>query len=509
MSRRGDDEQIQVMYDQDLYRLLIESTTEYAIFHVTLQGVVATWNVGAERLEGWTAKEIIGRNRSMFYGPEDVASGKPERDLEVAASEGVLRDEGWRIRKDGSRYWASIVISALRDNQGRLRAFAVILRDLSEQKRTEDNLRHERMLLDSIIDNIPDMLFMKDAVELRFARFNKAGEELIGIDRTQMIGKNDYDFFPVEQADFFTKNDRAVLAGDGVLDIPEEPIATRSKGTRILHTKKIPLRDSAGKPQFLLGISEDVTERVQAEIRIRSLNAELLTRTRELTAANKELDAFSSSVAHDLRAPLRSIDGFSQALLEDCAGQLDDTGKQYLRSVRTSAQQMAQLIEDLLALSRVTRSELAREPIDLAELARTILERFAKAHPDRTVEIVVPAHIPAVADRRLMGIVLENLLGNAWKFTSRTANARIEVGMTAANDETIYFVRDNGAGFDMAFADRLFGIFQRLHSPMEFEGTGIGLATVRRIVQRHGGRIWADAKVDGGATFNFTLVEAA
>jgi light-regulated signal transduction histidine kinase (bacteriophytochrome) len=224
-------------------------------------------------------------------------------------------------------------------------------------------------------------------------------------------------------------------------------------------------------------------------------------------AASKELEAFSYSVAHDLRAPLRSIDGFSQALLEDCVDRLDADGKKYLNHVRDAAQHMGELIDDLLNLSRVTRAELRRERVDLSELVRTVLARLQEGQPDRDVELVVQDGLMAQADPRLLDVVLVNLLGNAWKFTSKRAPARIEFATKGAEKPLVFFVRDNGAGFNAAYAGKLFGVFQRLHRTQDFEGTGIGLATVQRIVRRHGGRVWADGEVDRGATFYFTLEE--
>lgn len=225
-------------------------------------------------------------------------------------------------------------------------------------------------------------------------------------------------------------------------------------------------------------------------------------------AANRELEAFSYSVAHDLRAPLRSIDGFSQALLEDYGDKLDADGKTHLGYVRDSAQQMARLIDDLLALSRVSRGDLKRERTDLATIARSVLARLQKREPERKVVLVVPTEVAAVGDSQLLEIVLENLLGNAWKFTSKQPTARIELGHRFEAGRSIYFVRDDGPGFDMAYAEKLFGAFQRLHSQNEFEGTGIGLATVQRIVGRHGGSVWAEGAVGRGATFYFALEEA-
>jgi DNA-binding response OmpR family regulator len=225
----------------------------------------------------------------------------------------------------------------------------------------------------------------------------------------------------------------------------------------------------------------------------------------ELKAKNDELESFSYSVAHDLRAPLRSIDGFGWALLEDYGDTLDDKGRQYLRSVRDSAQHMASLIDGLLALSRVTRGEFERTNVDLSAIARGVADRLAHSTPQRNVEIAISKGLEAECDSRLMRIVFENLLGNAWKFTASRASAKIEIGALNEAARTVFFVRDNGAGFDMAYASKLFRVFQRLHSAKEFEGTGIGLATVQRVVQRHGGRIWAEAAVDSGAAFFFTL----
>jgi PAS domain S-box-containing protein len=250
----------------------------------------------------------------------------------------------------------------------------------------------------------------------------------------------------------------------------------------------------------LYAIAHDVTETKRTQ--------EALARAKDAAvAANRELESFSYSVAHDLRAPLRSIDGFSQALLEDYAEKLDADGKKYLSFVRESAQHMAQLIDDLLALSRVTRSELQREGVDLSALARAAITRLQRSQPDRRVEVVIQEGLGSEGDHRLLKVALDNLFGNAWKFTGKRDGARIEFGATSNDGHPVYFVRDNGAGFDMAFANKLFGVFQRLHAATEFEGTGIGLATVRRVVSRHRGRVWAEGEINRGATFFFTLYE--
>jgi len=227
----------------------------------------------------------------------------------------------------------------------------------------------------------------------------------------------------------------------------------------------------------------------------------------ELERKNKELEAFSYSVSHDLRAPLRSIDGFSSALLEDHASKLDAQGQDYLRRVRVATQRMGELIDDLLQLSKVGRAELQRRQVNLSAMARIVAAGLQQAAPERHVRIAIEDDIVANADQRLLLVVLENLLGNAWKFTANVAEARIEVGAAQREGILSYFVRDNGAGFDMAYAQKLFTPFQRLHSETKFPGTGIGLATVHRIVERHGGRIWGEGVIDRGATFSWTLPE--
>jgi light-regulated signal transduction histidine kinase (bacteriophytochrome) len=250
--------------------------------------------------------------------------------------------------------------------------------------------------------------------------------------------------------------------------------------------------------QVNVNLRNEIAERARAEQELRHAKA-------SAEDANKELEAFNYSVSHDLRAPLRSIDGFSQALLEDYADRLDAEGSRYLNHVRTSAQQMGELIDGLLSLSRVTRAELQREPVNLSEVARSVLVKLQNAQPGRDVEVFVQPDLTAQADSRLLDVVLTNLLGNAWKFTGRCAPARIEFAAQDDMQPRVFFVRDNGAGFDPAYSAKLFGVFQRLHTMKEFEGTGIGLATVQRIIRRHGGRVWAEGEVDRGATFYFTL----
>ena len=249
----------------------------------------------------------------------------------------------------------------------------------------------------------------------------------------------------------------------------------------------------------------EVAERKRAEDDIRNLNSQLVQRSAQLEASNKELEAFSYSVSHDLRAPLRGIDGFSQAVLEDYEEKLDDSGRSYLQRVRAASQRMSQLIDAMLNLARLTRAEIHTKTFDMSVMVHEILEDLQKIEPEREVECVVANNLLATADPQLIRAVLENLLGNAWKFTRQQPNPRIEFGHGQYKGQAAYFVKDNGAGFDMTYVHKLFGTFQRLHAYTEFPGVGVGLATVHRIIQRHGGQIWAEGVVDEGAIFHFTL----
>ncbi|HXB21842.1 MAG TPA: PAS domain S-box protein [Candidatus Solibacter sp.] len=359
-----------IRQSEERFRLMVSEVKDYAILMLDLNGHIVSWNTGAEQIKGYRTEEIIGQHFSRFYTEEDIERGTPQRILAIAAKEGRTEDEGWRVRKDGSRFWANVVITAVHDKTGQLRGFAKLTRDMTEQKNASDQIRLQ--------------------------------------------------------------------------------------------------------------------------------NA-------QLAVANKELEAFSYSVSHDLRTPLRAIDGFSLALLEDCGDKIDGEGKRHLQRVRAATVRMGHLIDDLLQVARISRSEMGRDSVNLSLLAEEVAAQMREAAPDRHVAFVIAPGLMAQGDRNLLRIVLENLLSNSWKFTARQSHPQIEFGMQPRDGEAVYFVRDNGVGFDMQYATKLFGVFQRLHSEGEFPGTGIGLATVQRIVHRHGGRIWVEASVGKGAAFYFVL----
>jgi signal transduction histidine kinase len=289
--------------------------------------------------------------------------------------------------------------------------------------------------------------------------------------------------------------------------------ALASVPTAILLIKLVPQALQLPSPSSLQmangDLQREIAERRQAEEQVECQKNELARSNVELASANTELESFSYSVSHDLRAPLRAIDGFSHALLDDCADRLDDVGKDHLNRIRAATQKMGSLIDDLLNLSRLSRTAMQTQSLDISALVRSIASDLQNAQPERQVELRIQDDLRTTADPGLLRVALGNLLSNAWKFTSKRASAHIEVGQAEIDDTEAFFVRDDGVGFDPAYADRLFGAFQRLHGMTEFAGTGIGLATVQRIIHRHGGRIWAESEVDCGATFYFTLSQTA
>jgi PAS domain S-box-containing protein len=347
---------------EESFRLLVDGVQDYAIFMLDPEGHVITWNAGAQRIKGYQPEDILGTHFSRFYPPDAIERGDPTAHLALAVRDGRVEHEGVRVRKDGSLFWANVIISALRDEEGRLVGFTKVTRDLTERKRLAD----------------------------------------------------------------------------------------------------------------------------------------------EVARAHAELESFSYSVSHDLRAPLRAINGFAQALLEDQAAALNAEGQRMLRVVRDNAARLGQMIDGLLSFSRLGRQAVRRAPLDMTSIAKSVVEELRLAETGQTPEVMIGELPPASGDGTLVRQVLANLVANAFKFSASRPNAEVRIGARQDGGETVYFIRDNGVGFDMRYADKLFAVFARLHGP-EFAGTGIGLALVQRIVQRHGGRIWAESAPNTGATFSFTL----
>jgi PAS domain S-box-containing protein len=407
--------------------------------------------------------------------------------------QGFIHDLEFDVRrKNGSLLSILISATAVYDDNGAFLRSRSSVFDNSERKR----LQAER---DRVFALVPDLLCVSgfDGV---FQRVNEAWHSTLGHSLDDLMKRPFMNFVHPEDRDATAREMGRLLEGREVTNF--ENRYQHVDGTyRWLSWKCIP--DTARR--LIYASARDITEQRETRQLILSLNEDLRRYTVRLESTNRELEAFSYSVSHDLRAPLRSIDGFSRVLLEDCAAQLGEEGRAHLQRIIRATGRMADLIDDMTKLARVSRGELRPEPVDLSGLARSVAESLAQREPGRAVQVRVADGLTANADPALLRIVLENLLGNAWKFTGRTPHACIDVGREDGTTPTVFFVRDNGAGFDMAYAGRLFGAFQRLHSDQEFTGTGIGLATVQRIIHRHGGRIWADGQVNQGATFRFTL----
>jgi PAS domain S-box-containing protein len=366
-------------------------------------------------------------------------------------------------------------------------------------ERTNRELRH----FAAVIQFSHDPIVAKD-VDGTIISWNPAAERAYGYTAEEAIGRPVWMLVPPARRAEAERALGLIRRGDRV-----PPYNTRrvcKDGREIdVELSHAPILDPSGTIVGISTIHRDVSARLRAQRTIVRLNADLERRARELAAINEELESFSYSVSHDLRAPLRAISGFSQALAREYGERLDQTGRDYLDRVCAAAQRMSTLIDDLLRLSRVTRAEIRREPVDLSAAARSILDELARTDPERRVTARVTPGLACTGDPTLLRVLLENLLGNAWKFTRPRPEALIELGATTGEAGVTYFVRDNGVGFDEAYADKLFGAFQRLHTRDEFEGSGIGLASAQRIVHRHGGRIWAEAAEGRGATFWFTL----
>lgn len=490
------------------YRELVQLANSI-ILRWDRDGVITLMNDFGLQFFGYTRREILGRHVIGTIVPETESTGRNLQNLMesiLADPKSFEQNVNENLRRDGQRVWISWTNRIVRDNAGRVREILSIGTDITEKRWMEQSLAASERKFSTLFRVSPVAISLStlDGVMLDV---NDTFAKLFGMERDRIVGHK-----ALELPGFYeTPQHRAMLLETFKRDGRVrnfEMTRPRADGSLLATSASIEAIEIDGQPLILSAVV-DITPQKEAQKELRELNATLearvAERTTDLAASNKELEAFCYSVSHDLRAPLRTIDGFSRAIEEDYQHKLDAAGIDYLRRVRHAANRMGDLIDDLLNLSRVSRAEMKFERVDLTDLAQDVVDDLRQQDPRRSVEVTIEPGLTAEGDKNLIHILLVNLIGNAWKYTSKTGSPQIAVGCQDVDGTPTYFVRDNGAGFDPAYSHKLFQPFQRLHHADEFPGHGIGLATVLRIVRRHGGSVSAAGSVGSGAEFRFTL----
>ncbi|HZV82968.1 MAG TPA: PAS domain S-box protein, partial [Geobacteraceae bacterium] len=477
------------------YRNLFDSAMD-AIFILDMNGYFIDVNKAAYTRLGYTKDELLALHISQLDPPE-FATRIPER-LQAIREKGAAVFESAHLRKDGSIMPVEIN-SRMYEFEGKQVYFSVI-RDITERKQAEAALREVETIFNLFLEYSPIYVFFKDE-NIMVSRVSRNFEKLLGRPLDQIIGKNMEELFPRDLARKMVADDRKVLCEGVPIEIEEE------LGGRSYRTFKFPIY-LEGRSPLLAGFTIDITDITEAQREVRALNEQLellvAERTADLEKSNEELASFCYTVSHELRAPIVRLQGFCSILGEVCQ-EADETATFMASRIENASRQLQSVVDSILMLSRLSRMELSPRQVDLSGMAERKLALLLDENPERQVEVVLEPEVKAVADASLMEICMDNLIGNAFKYTGNTPDARIEFGVCDDSGEEAYFVRDNGAGFDMSYYEKLYAPFQRLHQHKEFPGMGIGLATVKRIIERHGGHIWAESKVGEGSTFFFTL----
>jgi len=509
-------------HSDERFRLLVESVQDYALYMLDPAGRVASWNQGAERMKGYRSDEIVGRHFSQFYTREDIDSGKPDAALEAARTVGRFEDEGWRVRKDGSRFWAGVVITAIRDESGKLRGFGKVTRDLTERRQAAQRLEESQARLEAFMNHSPSLMFIKN-LDGRYQYVNDQFCSSFGLERDTVLERTDAEIFSAEQAARFQANDASVIAAGAALEFEET--AGYRNGRHISVVCKFPIRDAHGRITALGGVVTDITERKRVEqepfgMRERAMapkrpahvdntDESKCTQRDDQNMDNELVDDFTLLISRDLGPPLRNIETLAAQVRDDMA-ELNAMAMR-LDRIAHSAAGLTKLTNDLLMFSRSSQlyqSDCRAADLELIVASARLALGVAEHSPGIHWKI---GRLPQVAgDPALLRVVFENVLSNAIKFSQQRNPAVIEVTARAGSGDAIVVeIKDNGVGFSEQHAHRLFSAFQHLHGDSQYEGIGIGLATAKRIIERHGGRIWAKSRPDEGASFYFTLQQLA
>lgn len=488
-----------ILQSERVFRMLVEGVREYAIFLLDPQGNVASWNSGAERIMGYLSHEIIGSHFSHFYPQADKDAGKPAYELKVAAEIGRFEDEDWRIRKDGSRFWSSVVITAIRDETSRLLGYSKITRDLSDRRLAEQRYRQ-------LIEGVTDYAIYSLDVNGNLTSWNTGAQRIKGYSESEIVGRHFSTFYtPEDIANDMPARVLRTAAETGHFE--GEGWRVRKDGTRFWASVVVtPVRDDEGELIGFSKITRDVTDRKKLLDQIQKHAEELELRVAEREQTNAELEAFSYSVSHDLRAPLRAIEGFTNAFIEDFGNQVPEEALGYLREVTSATQRMNNLVQDLLNFSRLSRIHIDLHPVSVRQAVEQALGQVSDF---KRVDISeVSGNLRVLAHEPTLVQILSNLIANGLKFQPPGRQANVKVKAECSNRRIRISVCDNGIGIELAHQERIFQVFERLHGQEEYPGTGIGLAIVKRGVQRMNGQIGLKSRPGEGSTFSIELPES-
>ena len=490
----------QPLGSEHVFRTLVDSIRDYAIFLLDPEGNVVTWNPGAERINGYRPHEIIGKNFRPFYPPEDLAIDKPGHELKVAAERGSYEDEGWRIRKDGIRFWASVVITRIGDERGKLIGFGALIRDMTERRETE--LQYRRL-----IEGVTDYAIYSLDPSGRITSWNSGAKRLKGYESDEIIGQHFSKFYvPEDAARDLPSRVLEVAAREGHYEA--EGWRVRKDGQRFWSSVVVtPIRDDRGTLVGFSKITRDVTDRKRLLDQLQLHSEELEFRIKEREQTNAELEAFSYSVSHDLRAPLRAIEGFTDIILTDYAGTLPDEVKESLGHIAAAAARMNRLVQDLLNYSRLSRIELKPEIVNVRS---AITDALSQLEPgvSSTISVAADPSLEVRAHGAVARQIIFNILNNAVKFTKPGIPPSIEVKAFRRGNFAHIQIKDEGIGIAPQHQERIFQVFERLHNAEQYPGTGIGLAIVRRGIARLGGTVSLQSELGKGSTFEIRLPAA-